>query len=164
MKMDNEKRRSEVKLAYKEYFTVDDYTTDLDLQDDSNDDDEDVWAGEDNVKLQGIPMELWSDEPLDQTPKPPEKWVDELADKVEIQRLCSMRVLVSAEFHQEPTGKLTTRFVRDWRVKVFDDGASRIKRWMRRSRLVAREFATTKRLDTFSPATGAHVSNVLPFK
>ena len=75
-KMEYEKRLREVKLAYKEYFTVDDYTTDLDLQDDSNDDDDDVWAGEDDVKLHGIPLELWSDDPLDQTPKTPEKWID----------------------------------------------------------------------------------------
>ena len=34
LKMEYEKRLSEVKLAYKEYFTVDDCTTDLDLQDD----------------------------------------------------------------------------------------------------------------------------------
>ena len=38
------------------------------------------------------------------------------------------------------------------------------KRWMRRSRFVAREFANTRRLDTFSPATGAHTANVLPLK
>ena len=35
---------------------------------------------------------------------------------------------------------------------------------MRRSRYVAREFAHEKRLDTFSPATGAHTSNLLPMK
>ena len=33
---------------------------------------------------------------------------------------------------------------------------------MRRSRFVAREFANDKRLDTFSPATGAHTANLLP--
>ena len=35
---------------------------------------------------------------------------------------------------------------------------------MRRSRFVVREFAVSKRLDTFSPATGAHTSNLLPLK
>eukprot|EP00435_Cladocopium_sp_Y103_P023306 s62_g5.t1 len=87
----------------------------------------------------------------DQVARLLEKWADELADRVEIQRLCSMRVLVSAsEFQQELTGKLTTKFVRDWRLAVFGEGADERKRWMRRSHLVAREFATTKRLDTFS--------------
>eukprot|EP00435_Cladocopium_sp_Y103_P024644 s2858_g6.t1 len=56
-----------------------------------------------------------------------------------------------------------TKFVKDWRKKLYVslDGQSR-ERWMRRSRLVARENANTKRDDTFSPATGAHTSNLLP--
>ena len=166
LKAEYETRLSEVKLAYKEYFTVDDYTTDLDVTEDFNYDDDDIWAGEDSINLQSsIPLHVWSDHPIDQTPPVPEKWIDDLADQVEIERLCDMRVLVKAsEFTEEPTGKLTTKFVRDWRLKMFGEGASQQKRWMRRSRLVAREFATSKRLDTFSPATGAHVSNILPFK
>eukprot|EP00435_Cladocopium_sp_Y103_P038874 s175_g10.t1 len=165
LKAEYETRLSEVKLAYKEYFTVDDYTTDLDVTEDFNDDD-DIWADEDSVNLQSsIPLQVWSDHPIDQTPPVPDSWIDDLADQVEIERLCAMRVLVRAsEFKEEPTGKLTTKFVRDWRLKMFGEGASQQKRWMRRSRLVAREFATSKRLDTFSPATGAHVSNILPFK
>eukprot|EP00435_Cladocopium_sp_Y103_P004047 s3664_g1.t1 len=107
-------------------------------------------------------FEVWSDHPIDQTPPVPDSWIGDLADQVEIERLCAMRVLVRAsEFKAEPTGKLTTKFVRDWRLKMFGEGASQQKLWMRRSRLVAREFATSKRLDTFSPATGAHVSNIL---
>ena len=35
---------------------------------------------------------------------------------------------------------------------------------MRRSRYVVREFASEKRLDTCSPATGAHTSNLIPLK
>ena len=35
---------------------------------------------------------------------------------------------------------------------------------MRRSRFVAKEFAQEKRLDTFSPATGAHTANILPLQ
>ena len=46
---------------------------------------------------------------------------------------------------------------------VNDDGILE-KTWMRGSRYVAREFAHEKRLDTFSPATGAHTSNLLPVK
>ena len=63
------------------------------------------------------------------------------------------------------TGRLTTKFVRDWRLKndVNEKGET-VKRWMRRSRYVAREFASEKRLDTFSPATGAHTSNLIPLK
>ena len=82
--MDYEKRLSEVKLAYREYFTVDDYTTDLDVNDDGSGDEDDLWAGEDTVKLDGIPPELWSDAPIDKAPEMPEKWIDDLADKVEV--------------------------------------------------------------------------------
>ena len=50
-------------------------------------------------------------------------------------------------------------------LKQFDDDSGSLrKRWMRRSRYVAREFAREKRMDTFSPATGAHTSNLLPLK
>ena len=68
------------------------------------------------------------------------------------------------DFHGEITGSLATKIVRDWRLKVFGEGEHQRKRWMRRSRLVAREFATTRRLDTFSPETGAHTSNLLQLK
>jgi hypothetical protein len=38
-----------------------------------------------------------------------------------------------------------------------------VKRWLRRSRLVAREYAfMEKRDDCFSPATSSHVMNLLP--
>ena len=70
----------------------------------------------------------------------------------------------AAEIQDKPHGKLTAKFVRDWGVKISGKGGGERKRWMRRSRLVAGEFATTKRLDTFSPATGAHLSDILPFK
>jgi hypothetical protein len=164
LKLEYEERLSAVKIAYKEYFTMDDYTTDLDT--DNQMDDSDDWVGEDTVILSGIPESLWSDAPIDQrAPDPPEKWIDDLADRVEIQRLCSMQVLVPRDaFQGEITGSLTTKMVRDWRLKVFGEGDQQRKRWMRRSRLVAREFATTKRLDTFSPATGAHTSNLLQLK
>jgi hypothetical protein len=128
-------------------------------------DEDEIWAGEESVELHGIPEGVWSDSPIDQTPLPPESWVDELADKVEIQRLCAMQVLIPAkQFQGEVTGSLTTKFVRDWRLKQWGEGENSKKRWMRRSRFVAREFAVSKRLDTFSPATGAHTSNLLPLK
>jgi hypothetical protein len=75
-------------------------------------DDNDDWAGEDAVILSGIPDELWSDAPTDQlAPEPPDKWIDDLADRVEIQRLCSMQVLVPRDdFHGEITGSLAREF------------------------------------------------------
>ena len=94
LKMEYEQRLSTVRVAYKEYFTMDDYSTDLDVDGDMEDD---VWAGEENICLTGIPIELWSDAPTDRPPEEPAQWVDDLADKVEIQRLCNMQVLVAAK-------------------------------------------------------------------
>ena len=45
-----------MKVAYKEYFTMDDYTTDLDTEDAMDDNDD--WDGEDAVILSGIPDAL----------------------------------------------------------------------------------------------------------
>ena len=54
--------------------------------------------------------------------------------------------------------------VYDWRKKPYQlgDGIA-IKRWKRRTRLVAREFAFAEgsRDDIFSPATSAHVLKLL---
>ena len=65
---------------------------------------------------------------------------------------------------QLATERLTTKFVHDWRIKscVDEKGVER-KRWLRRSRLVAREYAFwEKRSDTYSPATSTHILNLLP--
>ena len=163
LKAEYEERLTKVKLAYREYFTVDDYSTELDVAEVPDDD---IWAGEDSVKLPAVPDALWSDAAIEKTPtEAPEKWIDDMADKLEIQRLTQMQVLVTAaEFEGAITGKLTTRLVRDWRLKDFGEGPSMRKRWMRRCRLVAREFNNSKRLDTFSPATGAYTNNLLPIK
>ena len=74
-----------------------------------------------------------------------------------------MKGLVKQEdFKGAVQGKLTTKMVRDWRRKLYVcDGQSR-ERWMRRSRLVARECAVDKPDPTYSPATGAHTANLLP--
>lgn len=43
--------------------------------------------------------------------------MENLADKIEIQRFCSTQVLVpTARFPGDVTGNLTTEFVRDWRL------------------------------------------------
>ena len=54
---------------------------------------------------------------------------------------------------------LSTRFVRTWRAKVINSKQV----WLRRSRLVAREFAwIDERFDLFSPASNAISSRILP--
>jgi hypothetical protein len=55
------------------------------------------------------------------------------------------------------------KFVRDWRIKVRkDDGFEERKQWLRRSRLVAREYAIDRRDDTFSPASSTHLLRLIP--
>ena len=142
------------------YHTLDSY--EVEFQEEQGDV-EDPWKDEDELYLAGVREQLWSDHSLDQQPPPPDAAIDALADELEINRLLEMKVLVSpSKFDGVVQGKLTTKFVRDWRKKVYVGFGDSRKRWMRRSRLVAREYAITKRDDTFSPATGAHTSNLLP--
>eukprot|EP00435_Cladocopium_sp_Y103_P052743 s680_g16.t1 len=146
-----------VQVGDDEYATMDDYSVEHALSDSMLE--EELWCNEDQVQLDSVPEALWSKAPLDKTP-PPERWVDELADAVEISRLVSMQVLQPLD--QQPggdMGTLTTRFVYDWRIKKHP---SRADMWMRRSRFVAREFASTKRDDTYSPASSCHLSNLIP--
>ena len=70
------------------------------------------------------------------------------------------------DFKGEVEGALTGKFVYDWRAKdcneMVDGKIAQLKKWMRRSRLVAREFNNSKRDDTYSPATGCHTANLIP--
>ena len=150
-----------VKVSTETFHTMDEYEQDLQLDDHLE---QDVWEGEDEVTGDDIPSDLWSSCGPDQHPEEPAEWIDRLADYVELKRLCSMDVLskdissVAADASQ-----LTTKFVYDWRLKVFKDQSGAIsKRWLRRSRLVAREFAfLEKRSDTYAPATSTHILNLL---
>ena len=110
-----------------------------------------------------IPEELWSDHPLTRTPPEPDLEVDLLANKVEEKRLMRMSVLEPLTMDDAHLDRLTTRFVHDWRVKnyVQADGESR-KRWLRRARLVAREYANDRCDEVYSPASGQHVLRLLP--
>ena len=76
-----------------------------------------------------------------------------------------MQVLEKPEGSTKGISYLTTRNVYVWRKKPYQlgDGVS-VKRWERRPRLVAREFAFDegKRDDIFSPATSGHVLKLLP--
>ena len=93
---------------------MDDYSTEVNMNDDVEDD---VWTGEETISFSGVPEQLWSDDLIDQPPADPSPEVDSLADRVEM---------------------------RDWRLKDFGEGPEMKKRWMRRSRFVAREFANTR--------------------
>lgn len=78
-----------VKIADESFFTMDDYEHDLVVDD--NEDDL-LWSGEDEVELSGVPADLWSPMPLDRQPPEPERWIDQSADQVEIDRLKKMGV------------------------------------------------------------------------
>ena len=70
-----EQRLCAVKIAYKEYFTMGDYETDLNLEQSAEEHED--WVGEDAVVLTGIP-DLWSDAPVDhRAPGSREKWIDD---------------------------------------------------------------------------------------
>eukprot|EP00435_Cladocopium_sp_Y103_P068196 s126_g31.t1 len=146
-----------VQIGDDEIPTLDNYETELNLDEVPDDD---LWADEDTVQLNEVPDALWCDMLLDKPPPPPEAWVDKVADELEIACLLSMGVLQKVVNPADDVDEtLTTRFVYDWRFKERKPG---VKMRMRRSRFVAREFASIRRYDTYSPATGSHTSNVIP--
>ena len=70
--------------------------------------------------------------------------IDEVADKVEIQRLQSMGVIINPSDYTGTLGKqLSAKMVRTWRKKTrmiqSESGENvEVPAWMRRSRMVAR--------------------------
>eukprot|EP00435_Cladocopium_sp_Y103_P063886 s153_g25.t1 len=148
-----------VRIGSDEFATMDSYETEPNVDEDLHEDE--LWSGEDQLQFDGeIPEALWSDLPVDRPPGPPEPWVDKLANELEISRLLKMEVLQKVENPEDDVeNTLTTRFVYDWRAKMHKSGQMK---WMRRSRFAAREFASTRRHDTYSPATGSHTSNLIP--
>ena len=110
-----------------------------------------------------IPEELWSDHPLTQTPPQPSEEVDAVARKVEEKRLTRMDVIEKLKPEEANLDVLTTRFVHDWRIKTYvDKNGMKHKRWLRRARLVSRDYAIEKRDDVYSPASGQHALRLLP--
>eukprot|EP00435_Cladocopium_sp_Y103_P003341 s5159_g1.t1 len=144
-----------VKIGDDEYATMDNYGTELNLEEVLDDE---FWSDEDQLQFTNVSEALWSDAPLDRPPPAPEQWVDQLAAEVKIDRLLPMNVLQRREEStDQPSGTLTTRFVYDWRKKLHKSGQEMC---MRRSCFVAREFASTKKHDTYSPATGCTADGV----
>eukprot|EP00435_Cladocopium_sp_Y103_P049708 s2334_g15.t1 len=86
--------------------------------------------------------------------------LDAIADMVEVQRLFGLEVLQEDNLPYE-TKSLSTRFVRTWREKK-DSAGNPI--WLRRSRLVAREYTWLQpdRESLFSPPTSNIASKILP--
>ena len=99
------------------FHTMDEYQSDLCLDDyDMNDE----WYDETEIAFGELPKELRSDNPLDQKPDDPNHETDLIANQVELVRLCEMQVM--EEVHADDLKdeeQLTTKFVKDWRVKDF---------------------------------------------
>lgn len=130
--------------------------------------DEEIYYGEsedlewDTEEIQ-IPEELWLDGTQEEKPKDPEDYIDKIADQLELGRLIKMEVIKQANDEDKNiTRSVTTKSVRDWRWKEFKAGGTSRFRWLRRSRLVAREYAVDKRDDVFSPASSGHLLRLLP--
>ena len=78
---------SAVKIAYPEYFTMDDYRTDLDIEAAAEDDED--WVGEDEARLEGIPDYLWSDAPIYQSAlECLAKWIDDRRSSGDQETMC----------------------------------------------------------------------------
>ena len=95
--------------------------------------------------------------------------IDQEADKIEIQRLLEMGVITTVDkYDGELDVALSAKMVCTWRkktqVEIGQDGISRsYPAWMRRSRLVGRDFNfLSYREDVYSPASSSSVVKLLP--
>ena len=83
-------------------------------------------------------------------------------DRVELNRLVKMGVLrpMSGEENIEGMTNLQSKYVRDWRFRPSEDGKS--WSWVRRSRLVAKEFKVIDPLmeNLYSPGSSACLQKV----
>lgn len=81
---------------------------------------------EDNIDLNALPAVLWHEGPLSSKPEDPPQEVDFVADDVEVQRLIKM-----GNLGQQPADQiknvLTTKFVRDWRIKTYEEKEKDLK-------------------------------------
>ena len=88
--------------------------------------------------------------------------LDHIADAIEISRLKGMHVLEQEGEDVDSSSlgsNLTAKFVRTWRKKSKDGS----EMWLRRSRLVAREFNRLElRDDLFGPASNHVVEKLIP--
>jgi len=125
------------KFGEETFHTMDEYDKDLQLDDH---DKVDAWMEDEkeDCVTTDIPPELWSDFPTDRCPPTPDESIDRIADRVELSRLCGMKVLVEGNVDgiDAKNNTLTSRFVYDWRLKerLLPDGTT-AKCWLRRSRL-----------------------------
>ena len=128
------------------------------------DHDNDVDDRPDEEPASGIPLELdWPYGPEEpDLPQAELESLDSLADHHEISRLLGMKVLKEGQPLSSAMKVLSTRFVRTWRVKPHPVTGQ--PSYLRRSRLVAREFARNdpSRSGLYSPASQQLLTRLLP--
>ncbi len=88
--------------------------------------------------------------------------LDQLADRHELKRLEKMGVIGRSESYEGEKGSpLSAKFVRTWRKKMRSKELG--LQWLRRSRLVAREFTFLEhRTDVFAPASSSSCQRIIP--
>ena len=103
-----------------------------------------------------MPSELQPELPADEL-----KLIDAEADRIEVQRLLSMSVVTTTDgYSGKLDSPLSAKMVRTWRKNGI--ATSRMM-WMRRSRLVGRDFNFLEyREDLYSPASSSSVVKLLP--
>ena len=130
--------------------------------------DEDL-ACENGIPAQGVSVWRPISDMQPELPADELGMIDVEADNIEVQRLLAMNVIATPDGY---SGKLdvplSAKMVRTWRKKmntiVGDDGVPVTQMmWMRRSRLVGRDFNFLEyREDVYSPASSASVVKLLP--
>ena len=142
-------------------------TYDFDVEDDEDldhVDDENVASTSDEDDMKKLMYPYDKEEPQLTDEKMVE--LDGIADKIEIQRLLGVGVLLNASCLDGTVYKqLSTRFARiTWRDKEMVIDGKPTRAWVRRSRFVAREFAwlSDDKQSMFSPANCSMCSRILP--
>ena len=123
---------------------------------------EDAGPAEDAPPSANIPeclMIPWSEHEPELSPEELAR-IDAVAMQFEVDRLLGIPALEQVTHMLPDHKRLTTRFVTTWRCKTIAGQAY----WLRRARLVARDFAflCPGRTDLFSPASNALQSKIVP--
>ena len=121
-----------------------------------------VWRPASEAEPHSEAESLWfpASEAEPQIPWEELRRLDGVADRVEVARLSAMGVLLKpGTYSGSLASPLSAKFVRSWRRKTKDGEFM----WLRRSRLVAREFAFVEsRYDVYAPASSASCQRIIP--
>lgn len=124
---------------------------------------EDAELIEEKVKDVSELEALWSDDPLSRSPPEPLPQVDRLVDEVEVDKLQEIGVIEKLALKDYELELLTTRWSMIGASKTERIKSALVRRrWMRRARLVAREYANHRGDNVHPPASGSQVLRLVP--